>query len=60
MDIRDLLGPKSRSDFEEVLKRLMECSESLAPRAPGAHEQGNNLSHWQFPMSTSREDDDND
>jgi hypothetical protein len=38
--VKDLLGPKSRSDFEELLKRIEEADESLAPRAPGSHEQG--------------------
>jgi hypothetical protein len=81
-DIRNLLGPHTRSDFEELLKRIEEAGESLAPRAPGSHESagqpacncscwrctskehcvrcnwGHNLAHWEYPLATSREDDD--
>jgi hypothetical protein len=87
-DIRNILGAHSRKDFEDLLKRIEEAGESLAPRAPGYHEiafnhcqvcgadlstQGsdnellsqccdaehrNNIAHWEYPLTSSREDDD--
>jgi hypothetical protein len=79
----NILGAKSRKDFEDLLKRIEDYvqvadstevdkefdkpgnrtatgieamrQESLAPRAPGTHE---NAATWEYPLATSREDDD--